>query len=67
MNVQHINIKFFLENPETVKLAEYSASIQHLDPKTEIGRIADRCCRLSACPQRTRHHADRSRSGLQPG
>lgn len=25
MNVQHINIKFFIENPETVNLAEYSA------------------------------------------
>lgn len=24
MNVQHINIKFFIENPEEVKLAEYS-------------------------------------------
>jgi hypothetical protein len=25
MNVQHINIKFFIENPEIVNLAEYSA------------------------------------------
>lgn len=25
MNIQHINIKLFLENPETVKLAEYAA------------------------------------------
>ena len=25
MNVQHINIKLFIENPETVSLAEYSA------------------------------------------
>lgn len=25
MNIQHINIKFFLENAETVKLAEYGA------------------------------------------
>ena len=25
MNVQHINIKFFLENPETVNLADYAA------------------------------------------
>lgn len=25
MNVQHINIKFYIENPETVSLAEYSA------------------------------------------
>ncbi|HEX9385475.1 MAG TPA: hypothetical protein VF918_04085 [Anaerolineales bacterium] len=25
MNIQHINIKFFLENPETVNLAEYGA------------------------------------------
>ena len=25
MNVQHINVKFFLENPETVILAEYAA------------------------------------------
>jgi len=25
MNVQHINIKFFIENPESVNLAEYSA------------------------------------------
>ena len=25
MNVQHINIKFFIENPESVDLAEYSA------------------------------------------
>ena len=24
MNLQHINIKFYLENPETVDLAEYS-------------------------------------------
>jgi hypothetical protein len=25
MNIQHINIKFYLENPETVDLAEYAA------------------------------------------
>lgn len=25
MNVQHINIKFYLENPETVKLADFAA------------------------------------------
>ena len=25
MNVQHINIKLFIENPETLNLAEYSA------------------------------------------
>src|SRR5215204_5378977 len=25
MNLQHINIKFYLENPETVSLAEYGA------------------------------------------
>lgn len=25
MNVQHINIKFFIENPETVNLADYAA------------------------------------------
>jgi hypothetical protein len=25
MNVQHINVKFFLENPETLKLADYGA------------------------------------------
>jgi hypothetical protein len=25
MNIQHINIKFYLENPETVNLADYSA------------------------------------------
>ena len=24
MNLQHINIKFFIENPEDVKLEEYS-------------------------------------------
>ena len=49
MNVQHINIKFFIENPETVKLAGLFGSIQYMDPKTCVGRIADRCCRLSAC------------------
>jgi hypothetical protein len=25
MNIQHINIKFYLENPEAVKLADYAA------------------------------------------
>jgi hypothetical protein len=25
MNIQHVNIKFYLENPETVNLAEYAA------------------------------------------
>src|SRR6185503_12159668 len=25
MNIQHINIKFYLENPETVNLAEYAS------------------------------------------
>lgn len=25
MNIQHINVKFYLENPETIKLADYAA------------------------------------------
>src|SRR4030095_14803276 len=25
MNIQHVNIKFYLENPETVKLADFAA------------------------------------------
>src|SRR5512147_831228 len=29
MNVQHINIKFFLENPEEVKLEKYSGVFNH--------------------------------------
>ena len=33
MNIQHINIKFFIENPESVNLADYSRCIQYLDPE----------------------------------
>ena len=25
MNIQHINVKFFIESPESVNLADYSA------------------------------------------
>ena len=34
MNVQHINIKFFIENPEICKSCGLFGCIQYLDSKT---------------------------------
>ena len=37
MNIQHLNIKFFIENPESVKSCGLFNRIQFMDSKTSLG------------------------------
>jgi hypothetical protein len=39
MNVQHINVKFFLENPESVNLAEYAAVLNSWIQKQRLEEL----------------------------
>jgi hypothetical protein len=39
MNIQHINIKFYLENPETINLAEYAAVFNNWIQKQRLEEL----------------------------